>query len=229
MRRVRDLSWRYPEWWSLALSAAAWMALGALGDSQHHGSDAVRWAWWTATWLLMVVAMMVPLVSGSIHFTAVRSLWRRRHRAIAGFLAGFLGLWLLAGLAALGAAEVLDSVQWSRPAASMAGFILAAAWQHAPARQRALVACHGSASLAPLGWQADRDCIRYGWTIGRRCLVACWVVMLAYLAAGHGLLLMAGVTGVVMVERYSRRPNRYAMSGALAVLGAVVLCFSRGA
>jgi hypothetical protein len=53
--------------------------------------------------------------------------------------------------------------------------------------------------------------------------------MLAYLAAGHGLLLMAGVTGVVMVERYSRRPNRYAMSGALAALGAVVLCFSRGA
>ena len=36
-------------------------------------------------WMLMIVAMMVPLLIGPIRTTATRSLWRRRHRAIAAF------------------------------------------------------------------------------------------------------------------------------------------------
>lgn len=37
-------------------------------------------------WLLMVVAMMFPFIIGPVRGTAIRSLWRRRHRAIASFL-----------------------------------------------------------------------------------------------------------------------------------------------
>ncbi len=53
-----------------------------------------------AAWMLMVVAMMFPLVIGSVRTVAARSLWRRRHRAIAGFLTGYAGAWFLVGLVA---------------------------------------------------------------------------------------------------------------------------------
>jgi predicted metal-binding membrane protein len=59
------------------------------------------------TWLVMTVAMMVPLTVASIRTTAARSLWSRRERAVAGFLLGYLGPWLIAGMAVTMLATVL--------------------------------------------------------------------------------------------------------------------------
>ena len=63
---VRSLRWRYPEWWSIVLSAAAWAVLvgRAWPGSESHHLLVGLWAWaeHTGTWLLMVLAMMVPLV-----------------------------------------------------------------------------------------------------------------------------------------------------------------------
>ena len=224
MRRVRDLSWRYPEWWSLAICAAAWVALAF--SPAGHPDGPPRWADWTATWVLMILAMMVPLVLGSIRFTAVRSFWRRRHRAIAGFLTGFLGLWVVAGAFALAGVFLLESVVEPRSAAA-AGFLLAAGWQYTPMKRRALVACHATTPLAPQGRRADLDCVRYGWTIGLRCLVACWALMLGFVVAGHGLALMAGVASIAIVDRYSWRPHLRATSLALLALAAALIWSDR--
>ena len=89
-----NVTWRHPEWWALALSTAAWAWM--LANSGHHAhayGDALK------GWMVMSVAMMLPMVIEPIRLTAERSFWHRRHRAIAGFLAGYLGLWLLAGVA----------------------------------------------------------------------------------------------------------------------------------
>jgi predicted metal-binding membrane protein len=174
----------------------------------------------------MILAMMLPLVLGSIRFTAVRSFWRRRHRAIAGFITGFLGIWVVAGAIALAGVFLLESAVESRSVAA-AGFVLAAVWQHAPARRRALVACHATMPLAPQGRRADLDCLRYGWTIGQRCLVACWALMLGFVLAGHDLALMAGVSAIALVERYSRRPQLRATSLALLALAAGLIWSDR--
>ena len=108
--RGRLIAWRHPEWWSLALSAGAAAALLVFHThifaeaSAHHASRlpppsiAAAATIAFAQWLLMVVAMMVPLAAGAIRTTAARSLWRRRHRAIAAFLAGYLAPWAIAGV-----------------------------------------------------------------------------------------------------------------------------------
>ena len=95
---VRDrVAWRHPEWWTLAISAAAWLLI--LGTSEvgnaTHGAHGARVSAVApnnplvdaGAWLIMIAAMMLPLCVATIRATADRSLWRRRHRAIACWLA----------------------------------------------------------------------------------------------------------------------------------------------
>src|SRR5689334_20092293 len=88
------LSERFPEFWMLAVSAAAWFALLAqTGTHLHYSSISANWL----HWMLMVVAMMLPLQIQGIRLTAERSLWSRRHRSILGFLLGYLAVWAVPG------------------------------------------------------------------------------------------------------------------------------------
>jgi len=212
-----QLAWRHPEWWTLGLSGIAWLMLlypAVLSAGAGHWSHArlaaapvtplELWPRALADWMLMVVAMMVPLVVDSVRGTATRSLWRRRQRAIAGFLIGYLAPWLVVG-ALVSVVEVLG-----RPGSTVAvvGFALAAVWQLSPRKWRALQACHRTAPLAPRGWRADRDCLRYGWSIGRTCVLSCWALMLACVLAGHSLPALACASVVALAERYVVRPEQ---------------------
>jgi predicted metal-binding membrane protein len=246
---VEAVTWRHPEWWSLGLSVGAWLLLattsasaGDLAAAHHHAGSAAAaitgltggmaatvltgsaaaWIPGVLGWLTMVVAMMVPLVLAQIRFAAARSLWRRRHRAIVGFLVGYLGTWLVVGLGAVGLSVALQADD--RVAASWVaalGFVVAAAWQLSPIKWRALRGCDRTNPLAPHGWRADRDCVRYGWLVGGQCLLSCWALMLACMLAGHGVLALAGVTIVTAAERYLARPDQRIVCGLLAGLAVV--------
>jgi predicted metal-binding membrane protein len=241
----RHLLWRHPEWWSIALCAGAWLTLiiitaadapGGLASAGHAGhayagplsapiaAPGRMIAGEVGRWLLMVVAMMVPFVLGPIRTTAARSLWCRRHRAIGAFLAGYLLPWLLCGvaLAALGVMLPIHHLDRS-PAGLIAAFALAAAWQHAPAKRRALVSCHATRPLAPRGWQASRDCVMFGSMVGLRCVVTCWTLMLVCVLAGHSLTMMAGIGLLGIFERSSRQATGAVTSGLLAAGGALYL------
>jgi hypothetical protein len=229
----RHFAWRHPEWWSLALSVCAWTLLivsrGSHVDHATHG-DVLPPSFAAASlralgdWLVMVVAMMTPLVTSSIRTTAARSLWRRRHRAIAAFLVGYVLPWALVGL------PVAAFSVWTRPAASRqlplavsAAFLVAAAWQLAPAKRRALVACHRTAPIAPYGWRATRDAVRYGRMIGATCLVSCLPLMLVCAIAGHSLAPMAAATAVGVAERSTPKATARTTAAALVVLGLLTL------
>ena len=82
---------------------------------------------------------------------------------------------------------------------------------------RGLNGCHRSIPLAPRGWRADRDCIRFGALIGTRCLVSCWALMLVCFASGHALAATAIVTGVGVGERFMGKPDRRVLGGVLFV------------
>jgi predicted metal-binding membrane protein len=174
-------------------------------------------AWW---WLVMVAAMMFPMVLEPIRTTAERSLWRRRHRAISGFLTGYLGTWLMFGVVASVLVAALRTKAWWPQAgvAAASGFGAALLWQVTPIKRRAAIACHRTLPLAPAGWRADRDCLRYGWVVGRSCLVSCWALMLACLLAGHSVGAMVGVTAVSWAERYMVRPNQRLLCIGIAAL-----------
>jgi len=198
---------RYPEWWSLALSAGAWVWI-VTGRSHHahahHGHG-------LGAWMLMSVAMMVPMTADSIRNSAQRSFWRRRHRAIAAFLAGFLGCWLIAGVV------IARLPLRAAPRSAAVALALAAAWQLSRWKRLALAACHWTMPLSPRGWRADRDCVRFGLRAGLHCFASCWALMLACFLAGHGLLATVAGTGVGIAERYWVRDQRLLAATLLIV------------
>ena len=207
MTTLRRVAWRHPHWWALGLSGAAWawLAAAAMRAGGHvHGGDLARAA---AGWTAMVLAMMLPLIVPHLRFAAQRSLWRRRHRAVGGVLVGYVAVWLAAGALALVAWRAIGAVVPAAVASgSGAAWLLvsgAAVWHALPRRQQALAACHHERPLAPRGWQADRDCLRYGGEVGVRCVAACGGLMLACAATGHGLAPMLLATGIAVVERRS--------------------------
>lgn len=213
---VTRLAWRHPEWWVLALAAGAWVVvIRNAGHHAHaHGAGAAL-----AGWMLMTVAMMLPLVAEHVRLTAERSLWRRRQRAMAGFVLGYLAVWALAGVAV----SLVPLHPDSRTAA--VALAIAGVWQLTPWKRRGLVGCHRTMPLAPRGWRADADCVRFGWRVGLRCALSCWALMLACAMMGHSLIAMVGVTGVMWAERHTR-PRRRLFSAVL--LGAAVVIGSAG-
>lgn len=193
---ARRLTWRHPEWWSIALSLASWIALLSVPHhSVSHQSTAINLMFWC----LMVVAMMFPLVVAQVRQAAFHSLWNRRHRAIGLFLAGYVVPWL-----AFGALVVLiqGAFPVDRPApAIIVAILIAAAWHASPWKRRALSRCHRIMPLAPRGWRADWDCLRFGWRIGTACMSACWALMLVCAVSDHGILIMCAATIVAIHDR----------------------------
>lgn len=194
------IAWRHPEWWALAISACAWLALLQPHAHHLHGGFTL--------WVLMTLAMMLPVVVFPIRTAAERSLWRRRHRAIAGFLIGYLAMWCLAGV-------VVALFDIHGRIAGGVAFAVAGAWQLTRWKRLALNACHRTMPLAPSGWRADRDCVRYGWRTGTRCVISCWALMLACALTGHALLATAFVMAVMLIERYTWRPDHRVLSAAI--------------
>jgi hypothetical protein len=215
MTAARRFVWRCPHWWAIALCAGAWGSMAGRWWGWHHahGFDLFDWT-------LMVGAMMLPLVFAHLRVVAARSLWARRHCAMVAFLCGYAALALLAGGAIIGLVRAADIVAQSvgSPGLIATGFALAAAWQLAPPKRRALRVCHRTMPLAPRGWRAHRDCLRYGWTVGRSCFVSCAGLMLACALAGHSLPVMVVATVVAGSERVSVRANARTTSAALGLV-----------
>lgn len=209
--------WSHPEWWSVGLSGFAWaiMLLHDWNDAGHGDHHRMTVPEEVRYWMLMVAAMMLPLLIYTVRFTAFASLWRRRHRAIAGFLLGYFAPWLVAGIIA----AMLRQEAWTHTyAAAALAFVLAALWQRTHLHRRALAACHRSWPLAPVGWRADRDCLRFGRFIGAACVRTCWPLMVACMFAGHGPMAMTGSMILSASERWSFRPSRRAVwAGTLAM------------
>jgi predicted metal-binding membrane protein len=238
---VRRRVWRQPEWPWVVLVIAAWAALVsgvASGGAAMHGADAeghvasaaghalgalppaVGW------WALMVVAMMVPATIPVLRRISFDSMWHRRHRSPLLFLAAFAGVWTAFGAAALGAwtlAAMLGAGHAMHGAAATGAMLFVAAnWQLAPQHRRCLKRCHRTLPLGARGRAADRACLRYGLFHARQCAGACWPLMLA-MVPGHGLALMAALTGLTTWQRLARRPNRSRCAGALIALASVVM------
>ncbi|MCV7286907.1 DUF2182 domain-containing protein [Mycolicibacterium wolinskyi] len=190
---------------------------GAPMPDQAPNTLASTWLWWT----VMAVAMMFPLAAAGARRIALASLWRRRHLAIGEYLVGYLSVWAVAGLVAI----VAVAAVWpdgAPPQAVPVVLLIAALWQVYPVRRRALARCRGSGFVNVRGWRADRDCVADGWNYGTKCLLTCGPVM-AVMAVGHSLIVMACVTVLLLTER-ARGPNPAQRAGRpLEAVGLVVI------
>jgi hypothetical protein len=215
---VREYLWRNPAWWMVLLCGAAWVTLLAAGW-QHSGHQMpVMTELWH--WMLMVMAMMAPFTLDRVRVTAEASLWARRNRAILGFLIGYLAPWFGVGMLAALLRQAPLTQGYAAPAAL---FGLAAAWMATPLHTRALAECHHRCPLAPVGWRADRDCLRFGGTIGIACVASCWPLMLACAFTGHSVIAMAGGMAVSALERWPHRPRQREAWQAAAALAGIYL------
>jgi predicted metal-binding membrane protein len=168
----------------------------------------------------MVVAMMFPLMIIPVRTTAFNSLWRSRHRAIAEFLAGYLGIWTVAGIAWMLVPGVLDRVYpGNADLAAALAFLIAAIWQVMALKRRFLASCHWTMPLAPNGWRAHFDCFYFGANHGAHCAGNCLPLMLAAVTSSWHSEMMVIATLILLYERYRARPEDKILPATIGLLG----------
>ncbi|MFI5842677.1 DUF2182 domain-containing protein [Catenuloplanes sp. NPDC051500] len=190
---------RTPHWPAMALAVAAWAALlfqAVTAGPTHHATPPTL-----ASWTLMCVAMMVPVVLPAVRHVAANSLRRRRSQAMATFLAGYLAVWVLLGVLLIPVLARLPRLPL------LVTLVLAAAlWQFTPARRACMRACHRTIPLPPTGWRATRGALRFGLWHGLGCAGVCGPLMAIMAVPGtHHPLWMIAVTAAVLLTRYPPR------------------------
>jgi len=220
------IGWHHPEWWVVVVAAMAWIFVAGMSypHVSHTGiTPGTGHGQGTLGMVAMVIAMMLPLTLTNVRHVALSSLWRRRHRAIATFLVGFLAVWIVVQTAIVGTWELLASLTGWEAAAGVA-MVTATLWEVAPIKRQRLRRCHRTVALAPRGWRASADCVCYGVTTGFSCVTMCWALMVAAAAFSHSFMVMAVLFAVQMSGRYQQRPS--SVLAALAVLGVCLLSFA---
>jgi predicted metal-binding membrane protein len=184
------------------------------------GFAAIAPARWVGEWVLMIVAMMLPLLVPMVRHVAARSFPAQRERSVGLFVASYTLVWLAAAalssvalVAVRSAFLAIDLAAWT----GLACCALAAGWQLSAAKVRALNRCHGTVPLRPWAPHADRDAIGFGLRHGSRCVRACLPAMVLPLAGGHGLGAMAAVFAILLAERARPKPQ-YRLSAIILLL-----------
>jgi len=165
----------------------------------------------TASWALMVVAMMLPLVGSPLAHVRNRSFTKDRASAILAFISGYLAIWMVGGVVLVGF-SLLARLSLTKPSLpALTAFTLAVVWQVTPWKQIALNRCHIRPPLAVFGRGPLRAGLRYGMWHGLWCVVSCAPIMLvALLAATHGDAIMVLAAIWIWAERIEppRAPSR---------------------
>jgi predicted metal-binding membrane protein len=197
-----------PEWPLTAASLLAWAAVGAMFVHHHHAR--------LAAWIVMTVAMMLPLARPQARSLALSSPRRRRGSAVGAFAVAYLAVWAAAGALAIAA---LAPVRGAAIAVA-AALAVAAAWHVAPPRRRLLLR-RGDAR-----WRGTAGCLRCGAHAGTRCVATCGPLMLP-MAIAHQPILAVGTALVLTAERRpgphpERRAGRALEAGCLAAAAVLV-------
>jgi predicted metal-binding membrane protein len=229
--RLRAVRTFHPEWWTLPVALAAWvaLALSALGargapslpSTFYCPLDAHTSGWsWTgyligmALWCAMSVAMMLPTNLGAIRYVGFSSLPGRRAGAIAMFALTFTTLWLPLGLLA----GLWHAAGDSPGVVAVLALVAAAAWELTPWKAAALVACRRTRPIRLRGKAARDSCCRYGAHVGKQCVISCGPAMLALTLTGHPLLALIAVAPIVYLEK-----RRVSLAGPRNAMIAVLL------
>jgi predicted metal-binding membrane protein len=201
-------------------SGRGWVLTGSIcGTGTSGGIGVMDWPGGLASWFVMVLAMMLPLIIFPVRATAFGSLWRRRNHAIGVFLAGYLAVWMVAGVASMRVLIFMRSTQTTDSQWAVCfTFLAAAGWQMTSFKRRFFAACHTTKPLAPDGWRAHRDCLCFGMDHGIHCVGNCGLLMLASTLSPWRKVIMAVATLILIYERYRTRPGSSAVAATLGLL-----------
>ena len=191
------------------------------------------------TWVVMMAAMMLPAITPfTIGLARLLGEHPHRRRRLAALTAGYLAVWAVAGLAALGVVEAFDALAAGPSPATVrtgaAVLLLAGAYQFTPLKRWCLVRCRSPLALVVRhGRRVTRSgvgALATGLTHGGYCLGCCWALMLVLLAAGvMNLVWMAVIAAVITVEKVLPRGEVLAqVIGALLLAVGVLLLAAPG-
>jgi predicted metal-binding membrane protein len=196
------------------------------------GTDLGGLGWFTGIWVTMMAAMMLPSVAPMV-LTYSRI---AKHRATTGgrrlatpwiFVAGYLLVWTIYGLAAYGLYRIIDAVDggvldWNRGGPWVAGGALVGAglYQLTPLKEVCLRHCRTPMHFILHGFRQGRPgAVMMGVEHGAYCVGCCWGLMVALFVLGvMSLTWMAVVAAVIFAEKVTRFGARFSRVVALALV-----------
>lgn len=161
-------------------------------------------------WVYMVAAMMLPLNLRLVDtFFWTKGGTSPRWLNASAFLTGYALVWMAFGVVAFIGDAKIHALSHSSHFLHENGWIIlataiavAGAHQLSPAKRRSLQNCHNATTLI-IDAPAARwfDALAQGLRYGKSELACCWGLMLLAMAVGHGVLMMALFTGMMLVEK----------------------------
>ena len=219
----------------LALAAAAWPVLvwqGTAADPEMAMASpnmGLRAPLFLAIWVTMMVAMMFPTAAPMIvTFHKVQAGKRQRGEAFVStwiFVAAYLFVWGLAGVAAYAgalAAEAIAARSALSPAtaARIGGTLLIAAgvYQLTPLKDLCLSKCRTPITFIMTSWRdGAAGAVRMGLLHGAYCLGCCWLLFVILFPLGiMNIVAMAVITLIIFAEK--TLPWGRAVTSAVAVV-----------
>lgn len=161
-------------------------------------------------WVYMVAAMMLPLNLRLFDtFFWAKGGTSPRWLNASAFLTGYALVWIAFGVVAFIGDAKLHALSHSSHFLHENGWLIlttaiavAGAHQLSPAKRRSLQSCH-DATTHIIDAPATRWSVAFvqGLRYGKSELACCWGLMLLAMAVGHGVLMMAAFTGVMLLEK----------------------------
>jgi predicted metal-binding membrane protein len=216
----------------LAFAALAWWwsAARMAGMDAAPGADLGTLGWFTATWVAMMAAMMLPSFVPTLGAYAARARERRAGRALV-FTCGYLLAWAAAGLLGYGVFEagkglLAGELTWDGGGRWLAAGVLVAAagYELVPLKRACLARCRGEqGATTGISQHGAPAALAMGVRSGAWCIGCSWALMAALFALGvMSLVWMAAIAALVALEKLGPRP-RLTRLAAAALLGALAV------
>lgn len=197
-------------WW---LERSPWGALfhahagnaAAAGHHAGHMSDGLTAVLFTAGWVLMVIAMMLPATFPLVE--VFRRLVRKRPNSsvlVTLLVSGYLLVWTLFGVAVYLAGDVIRQTELPIEPAIAGGllFLVAGAFQFSSLKYHCLERCRTPLAFVLARWDGHGSrrtaAFRIGFEHGAYCVGCCWALMLLMFAVATANLLWMMVLGILM-------------------------------
>ena len=227
----------------LSLAAAAWAVLawpaaGHMDMTINSPTMGLRAPLFLAIWIIMMVAMMFPTAAPMIlTFHKVQASKRQRGETFVStwvFVAAYLLVWGLAGVAAYAGAHAAERIAAHigpspATAARIGGIVLVAAgfYQLTPWKDLCLSKCRTPITFIMTSWrEGSVGALRMGLLHGAYCLGCCWLLFVILFPLGiMNIAAMAVITLVIFAEKtltWGRMAARGA-AGALMAYGFLVV------
>jgi len=204
-------------WFALALDHLSF-EFAASKHTHHHRSD-------MASWMLMVWAMMLPMLSGTVRWLQYQMPKYLHVKATLSMLAGYHLVWLVLGILFLLMQYFLLELaphlneNWLTPLA----YLGAGLYVHSMTRKKALMACSAGMPLSIQGWAVLHDALVFGIRRGVACALTCYPLMLAMMLTEHALWMMLLLTIIMFYERQRFPAKSFLLSAACYIVAAFYL------